>query len=141
MTPADIILARLDRVRPSGHDKWIARCPAHQDNSPSLSIKRADNEAILIHCHAGCDAAAITAALGLNLADLFPPRPADVHSVRPRASTLTPLAMAFERDLIITTIVLGDVAAGKPISNDDKITAKAAATRLWAALEKARHVC
>jgi 5S rRNA maturation endonuclease (ribonuclease M5) len=32
---------------------WVARCPAHEDRNPSLSI-RDDAGKLLVHCHAGC---------------------------------------------------------------------------------------
>jgi Protein of unknown function (DUF3987) len=52
-------------------DGWIARCPAHDDHKPSLSISEgADGRALLI-CHAGCTTEAVVAALGLTLSDLF----------------------------------------------------------------------
>lgn len=34
---------------------WIARCPAHDDRRPSLSIKDGDDGRVLVRCHAGCD--------------------------------------------------------------------------------------
>jgi putative DNA primase/helicase len=42
---------------------WIARCPAHNDRKPSLSICDADEGKILIHCHAGCDQKRVIVAL------------------------------------------------------------------------------
>ncbi len=33
---------------------WTARCPAHDDRTPSLSIRDAANNGLLVHCHAGC---------------------------------------------------------------------------------------
>jgi putative DNA primase/helicase len=33
---------------------WMARCPAHEDREPSLSI-RDRGGTVLLHCHAGCD--------------------------------------------------------------------------------------
>ena len=39
---AATILDRLDGVRPTGDGRWIARCPAHDDRSPSLSIREAE---------------------------------------------------------------------------------------------------
>jgi putative DNA primase/helicase len=33
---------------------WAARCPAHDDRTPSLSIRDADDGKVLIRCHAGC---------------------------------------------------------------------------------------
>jgi putative DNA primase/helicase len=41
---------------------WMARCPAHDDREPSLSIKDADGR-VLVHCHAGCDQQRVVAAL------------------------------------------------------------------------------
>jgi hypothetical protein len=33
---------------------WIARCPAHDDRKPSLSIAEGADGRVLVHCHAGC---------------------------------------------------------------------------------------
>jgi putative DNA primase/helicase len=41
---------------------WIARCPAHEDRNPSLSVSVRDGK-ILVHCHAGCDQRAVVEAL------------------------------------------------------------------------------
>jgi hypothetical protein len=32
----------------------MARCPAHNDRNPSLSIRTGDDGKLLVHCHAGC---------------------------------------------------------------------------------------
>ena len=42
---------------------WMARCPAHEDREPSLSIKDADGAKVLVRCHAGCDQQKVIAAL------------------------------------------------------------------------------
>ena len=42
---------------------WTARCPAHDDRTPSLSIRDADGGKVLVHCHAGCDQERVIAAL------------------------------------------------------------------------------
>ncbi|MAN55806.1 MAG: virulence-associated protein E [Paracoccus sp.] len=41
---------------------WTARCPAHDDREPSLSIRDADGR-VLMRCHAGCDQRDVIAAL------------------------------------------------------------------------------
>ena len=41
---------------------WMARCPAHDDRKPSLSIRDIDGK-VLVHCHAGCDHRDVIAAL------------------------------------------------------------------------------
>lgn len=71
MTPIDRLLSRLDN--PKGRSpKWSCKCPAHEDRSPSLSVKVLDDGRVLVHCHAGCSAPDVVAALGLSLGDLFP---------------------------------------------------------------------
>ena len=42
---------------------WTARCPAHDDHTPSLSIRDADESKVLVRCHAGCDQEHVIAAL------------------------------------------------------------------------------
>ena len=44
-------------------DSWMARCPAHDDRKPSLSIRDANDGKILLHCHAGCGQDRVIAAL------------------------------------------------------------------------------
>lgn len=66
------VLDKLAAVKPLAGG-WIARCPAHQDGRPSLKIDLADDGRVLLNCYAGCNAKAIVDAIGLELADLFPP--------------------------------------------------------------------
>ncbi len=42
---------------------WMARCPAHDDLSPSLAISAGPNGKVLVRCHAGCDQRDVIAAL------------------------------------------------------------------------------
>ena len=73
MTPLETLLSRLPGARKAGSG-WSARCPSHDDRRASLSIAKAPTGTVLLKCHAGCDTAAILAAVGLKLADLFPPK-------------------------------------------------------------------
>lgn len=70
---AEKLLDHLEQVRRNGDGRWIACCPAHDDNSPSLSIRETGDGRVLVHCFAGCGAADVVGAAGLQLADLFPP--------------------------------------------------------------------
>ena len=45
-------IARALKARRSGAG-WMAKCPAHDDHNPSLSIREVDGK-VLLHCHAGC---------------------------------------------------------------------------------------
>lgn len=60
MTPAEALTNRLGGRWRSGYGE--ARCPVHDDNSPSLTIRNGDR-APLLKCHRGCDTRAIVTAL------------------------------------------------------------------------------
>src|SRR5574341_721332 len=60
----DHVLSRLDRVRRAPHG-FIARCPAHHDRTPSLSIRELDGR-VTLHCFAGCLEADCWRALDLE---------------------------------------------------------------------------
>lgn len=68
--PVENILGRLRGVRRTTNG-WTAHCPAHDDETPSLSIKEGDDGRVLMKCHAGCESEAVVAAVGLTMADLF----------------------------------------------------------------------
>jgi putative DNA primase/helicase len=42
---------------------WMAPCPTHADQNPSLSIHQATDGTVLVHCHAGCNQEQVVAAL------------------------------------------------------------------------------
>jgi hypothetical protein len=63
------VLDKLDNVRPSGKG-YSARCPAHNDKSPSLYVSQGEDR-VLIHCFAGCEVVDICHAIGLKVSDLF----------------------------------------------------------------------
>jgi hypothetical protein len=89
MRAASRVLALLDGVRRIDESRWVARCPSHQDRSPSLAIRQSDDR-VLLHCHAGCTAANIMNALGLTFADLYdnsrPSKWDPIASLRRRAA-------------------------------------------------------
>jgi len=67
-----MLLERLEKVTRIGNERWKARCPAHEDNTPSLAIQKEKDGRILIHCFAGCAPYQVLDAVGLSLGDLFP---------------------------------------------------------------------
>ncbi len=64
------ILSRLEGVRSTGNGRFMAKCPGHEDHTPSLSLSQ-DNGRVLLHCFAGCTTEKIVSAIGLNTSDLF----------------------------------------------------------------------
>ena len=74
-TTAHDILAELhgtlDKSKRSG-DKLTARCPAHDDKTPSLNAKIGElGDRVVVHCFAGCPTDAVVHALGWKMRDLF----------------------------------------------------------------------
>ena len=63
------LLARLDGVRRCGAG-FTARCPAHHDRHPSLTISVTDGGRVLLHCFAGCAFGEILGAAGLSAGEL-----------------------------------------------------------------------
>jgi putative DNA primase/helicase len=91
--PIEMVVSRLNGVRKSLHG-WVACCPAHADNTPSLSIDVGDEGQILLNCFAGCTLQRIVEAMDITMADLFPGSSTHPHTKRtqPVALSLTDLA-------------------------------------------------
>jgi hypothetical protein len=137
---AATLLSRLDKVKPTGPGRWIARCPAHDDRGPSLSVRELDDGRVLLHDFGQeCSVADIVAAVGLELSDLFPPRleapsPGKSHRERrPFPSDDAMRCLEFEGRLI--HLAAYEVAAGKPLSPTDRARLLLAVERIGAALE------
>ena len=78
---AEDFAQHLNKARPLASGEWTACCPAHEDTHPSLSFKDGE-KGLVLTCHAGCEPAAIVAAVGLTLPDLFyAPLPRNGHHV------------------------------------------------------------
>jgi len=65
------VLSKLKGVVKAGTG-YKARCPAHDDRVPSLSITVTENGKILVHCHAGCSQSAVMDFLGIGIDQLRP---------------------------------------------------------------------
>lgn len=65
------ILSRLNKVKVCG-DRYMARCPAHPDEDPSLSLSIGREGRIIMRCFAGCKAQQIMSAIRLPFTMLFP---------------------------------------------------------------------
>ena len=133
----DIVLSRLAGVRKTGSGTWIAKCPSHQDRTPSLSLRQADDR-VLLHCFAGCGTDDILAALGLTFADVMPER---VSHHRPRMRPAFPYADVLEilgYDVMQTAIAASEMAAGRELSPADRVTLVISADRCAKALEYIR---
>lgn len=130
MSAAETLLARLDGVRTRGADQWSARCPAHEDRSPSLSIK-AVHDRVLLTCWAGCSALDVVNAVGLELRDLFDQRLTDtaIPSVR-QAPFPIERARRIRHLALVIGLAAGDLKYGRALSEADEETLIAAFNEL-----------
>jgi hypothetical protein len=71
---AEALISRLEKPRATGRGSWVCRCPAHEDKSPSLTVREVDDGRVLVHCFAGCSVEDILGAVGLDFDALFPPK-------------------------------------------------------------------
>jgi hypothetical protein len=126
----DTLLSRLDGVR-GRNGSWSAKCPAHADRSPSLSIKHLEDGRILLHCFGGCGTDAVLGALGLTMTDLFPQRLGD-FSPRRGAFTASDALRALAFESAVVAIAAANIADGKTV---DASRVCIAAGRIATALE------
>ncbi len=73
--------AELANARRCGAGKWQARCMAHEDRYPSLSIAEGKDGRVLVRCWAGCATVDIVKAAGISLRDLFAGEPATSQQI------------------------------------------------------------
>lgn len=129
---ANTLLQHLDKVRQTGPDSWMACCPAHDDRSASLSIRQTDDKT-LIHCFAGCSVHEVVGAVGLDIADLFPPRQQHGKPERRPFPAMDALrGVAFEA--LVVSAAASALLAGHPFSPADRERLSLAAGRIQSAL-------
>lgn len=95
-------------MRQVGLGRWIARCPAHDDGNPSLSIRELGDGRVLLHCFAGCKTEDVLASLGLGWDALFPgERRGRSSRERQKQRAEAALAKAWQR---LREALLGEIA-------------------------------
>ncbi len=128
----DALLDGLDGIRETGHGKYVARCPAHDDRSPSLAIKDCDDGRVLVHCFAGCETEDVLSAIGLTFSDVMPERIGKEHSYKPlrqRFDARQVLA-TLDHEAMVTAIIASDVLEHKEVDEDTWCRLGAAAQRI-----------
>ena len=123
---AQALLQHLDKVRQCGDDKWMACCPAHDDRTPSLSI-RAEHERVLVHCFAGCKIEDVMAAVGMRTADLFE---GDATGGQLRRQQRGRPTFDIQQEQLVIRCAVSDLEAGRKISLEDRARIELARQRL-----------
>jgi hypothetical protein len=131
------LLEQLEGVRKAGRG-WIAKCPAHPDRTPSLSVTVGSDGRLLIHCFAGCAVLDVLGALNLTIADLFPIRdladmtPAKRHDLRQARRTTgwsAALRVIYE-EVVIVEIAAAQLLSGEVLNESDWCRLLVASERL-----------
>jgi hypothetical protein len=141
MKPIDKLLPHIQRLRPLGPDVWAGSCPTaahtHGDRSRGLRIRECDDGRLLLWCGAGCGAADIVAAIGLDLVDLFPERPLspDQTGRRTRPPRLSAAQLI---DLAAYEAGIVAVGCGRILNGEDVLAEDLA--RVQQAIETLRRV-
>lgn len=142
---AALLLDKLDRVSAVGTDRWRAICPAHEsrNRTQTLAVRELTDGTVLIRCHAGCGAAEVVGAIGLQLGDLFPRdhrAPADArkagrqghwHAAREALQTL-------RTEVLIVALAAERVLGGEALSDVDRDRVLQAASLIRGAAEHCR---
>ena len=127
--PVDRLLHRLDGARQTAAFQYIAKCPAHDDESPSLSVRDLGDR-VLIHCFAGCEPGEVMSAAGLTLADLFVRH--ETHGPTPRRERWDARAMLRELsdESVLVLIAATDMLQNRPLPPDDYTRLRTAVDRI-----------
>lgn len=132
------------KVRYSGRDQLRMACPVcGGKNTNTLSAKRGDHGGVLLCCFkSGCEVQAIAHALGLELADLFPPRQAQSNGAPPtKRRGLLPPSQALElidHEAQLVTVAALNTAHGVPLSEADLARLVQAANRITYLMSEVR---
>lgn len=129
---AEALLSRLDKVKPRGSGRWIACCPAHNDRSPSLSIRELDDGRVLVHCFSGCEVEAVLGAVGLTFDALYPEKLTGNGKTRERRPfPATDILRALLHETLVVAFAGDKIANGELLATVDQ-------ERLTAAVERIR---
>lgn len=129
------LTSRLDGVKRTGQGRYIARCPAHNDNTPSLTVTERDGK-VLFHCFTGCQPADVLAAVGLEFSDLYPEKP--IYAKRSgMAAAFNPydVLKCLAREAGIVALAARQISNQCPLTDDDIDRVELAYTRLHDAAE------
>lgn len=127
--PIDSVLESLDGAKRAGKG-FKARCPAHADKTPSLSILEGADGRVLLHCFAGCTVESVVAAAGLQMTDLFLKNAETRSKLRVSGVSVRELHEAVALETQILYFLKADQHSGKNISNSDWERAKLALRRI-----------
>lgn len=136
---ADRLLQHLTGTRSTGRGTWIARCPAHDDKHPSLSIREMADGKVLVKCWTGCSVDEVVAAAGLELGDLFPERPSHRGKPERRPFPAADVLRAVGREVLLVAVSASRLGNGGTLTDEDRARLLLAAARIGAAVDESGY--
>jgi len=130
---AERFITHLEGVKQTGKDQWIAKCPSHNDRSPSLTIRQIDDR-ILLHDFAGCSAYEIVAAVGLELSDLFSEKINVGNKPVSRPCPAADILRCLSSEITYLVICASDLAKGEKLDAETHKKLLQSASRFRSAL-------
>ena len=132
---AEAFISRLQKAKPLGPGRWIACCPAHEDRTPSMTVRELEDGRVLVHCFGGCSVENILGAVGMSFDALFPDRSPDDYDPALRCPFPAADVLSALRDEIqVLAIIAGDMERKRTISATDMARLELARQRFEAAL-------
>ena len=147
MSPLELVLDRLagHKLRENSPGRWRAICPSCGERNPNtLSVGEGANGAVLLRCFKSeCGVETIAQALGLEITDLFPPRPAEPGDGAKRTGRRRLLSahqalglLADEANIVATAAA--NLAHGLDLSDQDRDRLLTASARVTTLMEECR---
>ena len=130
---ADKFISQLEGVKETRQDRWIARCPSHEDRTPSLAIREVDDR-LLLYCFAGCSVYEIVSAVGLELSDLFP-ESREHHKPLSKPFPASEILKCLSLESMFVYICAKDLQKGEQLTDQDFDRLKLANERIHLAVQ------
>jgi hypothetical protein len=136
---AERLLSRLDGVKRTGVDRWLARCPAHGDKHPSLSVREIDGDRVLVKCWSGCTVEDVLGAVGLTFESLYPERPKHCSRPQRRPFPAADVLRALAHEALIAAVAASSQGAGAELTEQDRRRLVLASARIATAVQESGH--
>lgn len=136
------ILNKLQKVKSNGNGSYMACCPAHEDRSPSLSVKDNGDGRIMLRCFAGCETIDVLNAIGLDWDDVMPPKQEKLlHVIKPKEHKIytTDALEVIRNEARIIVMCAIDIDKNVKVTDAELARVKKAMTRINTVIEATKN--